>query len=65
MNNLFLSDRQVAARYSTSRPTIWRWVKAGSFPPPVKLSPGCTRWPVDRILEWEKNLQATEGPKLN
>lgn len=24
--------------------TIWRWVRAGRFPKPVKLGPGVTAW---------------------
>lgn len=62
MKNLFLSDKEVAARYSTSRPIVWRWVKSGNFPAPVKLSPGCTRWPVERIESWE-NERAQAGDR--
>jgi len=32
--------------------TLWRWVKAGSFPSPVKLSDHVTAWPVDDIRKW-------------
>lgn len=42
---IYLSDRQLAARYSVSRPTIWAWAKTDvTFPRPKKLSAGCTRW---------------------
>ncbi|GGB26271.1 helix-turn-helix transcriptional regulator [Allosediminivita pacifica] len=54
---LFLSDKEVAERYSVSRPTIWRWVKtAPGFPPPVRLAQGTTRWAVDALAEYERNL---------
>ena len=52
-NNLYLSDKQVAGRYSVHRATPWRWVERGVFPKPVKLSPGCTRWRESDIQEWE------------
>ena len=49
----FLSDTQLAARYGTHRGTIWRWVQAGRFPEPVKLTPGCTRWKSSDVEAWE------------
>lgn len=39
------SDRQLADRWESSRPTIWRWVTKGLLPPPVKFSAGTSRWP--------------------
>lgn len=51
---MFLSDKQVAARYGVSRPTIWGWLrKDPTFPKPVPLSPGCTRWKLAEIEAWE------------
>lgn len=35
-----------------SAATLWRMVAAGTFPKPVKLSPGCTAWRVEDIREW-------------
>jgi len=52
---MYLSDKQVAQRYSVYRGTIWRWVKADpTFPKPVELSPGCTRWRLEELEEWER-----------
>lgn len=55
-SQLFLSDRQVGARYGVKRTAIWRWVKKHGFPAPVKLSPGCSRWRLDQILEYERKV---------
>ena len=49
----YLSDRTVADRYNTSRNTIWRWVREGRFPQPVKLSTGTTRWKLSDLQSWE------------
>jgi prophage regulatory protein len=50
----FLSDRQVAERYSVSRQTPWGWMKKDpSFPKPVALSPGCTHWRLADLEAWE------------
>lgn len=40
----WLSDRDLAQRYSVSRITIWRWSKAGQLPKPRKLGGNTTRW---------------------
>jgi|GEM_PF-4115303 len=32
--------RRVAAECAVSTATIWRWVRAGRFPPPVHVGPG-------------------------
>ena len=45
----YISDLQLAVRYSVSRSTIWRWANNGNLPAPIQLSPGCTRWRFDAI----------------
>lgn len=40
-------DVDLADHYNVSRNTIWRWVKLGRLPKPIKLSPGCSRF------DWE------------
>lgn len=50
----FLSDTQIAQRYGVSRQTVWRWASTdGTFPTPIKLSPGCTRWNLTDLENWE------------
>ena len=56
MNN-YLSDLQISKKYGVHRTTLWRWVKNGNFPKPVKLSPGCTRWAEDALKEWESKKE--------
>lgn len=53
-NNIYLSDTQLAERFSVSRSTIWRWVSTGRLHKPKKLSPGCSRWLLSEIEEFEK-----------
>jgi len=51
---IYLSDKQVAARYAVDRAAIWRWCKADAdFPAPVKLTPGTTRWCLLELEAWE------------
>lgn len=35
-----------------SAPTLWRKVKAGTFPKPIKLSQRVTAWRVGSVREW-------------
>lgn len=35
-----------------SRSTLWRRVADGTFPSPIKLSPGVTAWRHSDVLEW-------------
>lgn len=50
----YLSDRQLATRYSVHHLTPRRWAKDDpTFPRPVKLTPGCTRWRLSEIEAWE------------
>ena len=35
-----------------SAPTLWRKVKAGTFPKPYKLSERVTAWKVSQVREW-------------
>jgi predicted DNA-binding transcriptional regulator AlpA len=37
---VYLRDIALAQRYSVSRPTIWRWLKKGALPKPIKLPGG-------------------------
>ena len=47
---IYVSDQNLAGRYSVTRQTVWRWLKTDpTFPKPISLSPGCTRWRLDEI----------------
>jgi prophage regulatory protein len=55
---MYYSDKQLAQKFGVHRTAIWRWVKRGNFPKPVKLSPGCTRWLGDAVRDWEEKRTA-------
>lgn len=58
MSDTYLTDEQIAARYGVHRTTPWRWLKTSkTFPRPIRLSAGCTRWRLSDIVTWEKNRQ--------
>ncbi len=47
----WVRDKDLAEYFGISRPTVWRWVKAGRLPQPVRFSPGCTRFDAELITE--------------
>lgn len=50
----WLTVKQVAARYSISTATVWRWsAEQKGFPSPVKFSSSCTRWSLAELEQWE------------
>ncbi len=54
----YLSDLDLAARYSVDRGTVWRWARDGDFPQPHKLSKNCTRWIMADVEAWEERRAA-------
>lgn len=61
---MFLTDQKVADRYGIRRPSVWRWVHTNpTFPRPVSLSAGCTRWRLADLEKWEAD-QAARGEKV-
>ena len=59
-NTAFLREKQLVGDAKTqaagllpfSRATLWRRVKDGTFPQPVKLSERTTAWPTAEVRKW-------------
>ncbi|MGJ7456964.1 helix-turn-helix transcriptional regulator [Halomonas sp. RA08-2] len=56
----YYSDKQLAERFGVTRSTIWRWVKIGLLPAPVRLTKGCTRWRSPDIEAWEESREVAD-----
>ena len=51
---MYLSDKQLGDRFAVSRQTVWRWHRVDqTFPRAITLSPGCTRWKLADVENWE------------
>ena len=48
----FLRQRHVLAFVPISKSTLWRRVRARSFPSPVKLSTRVTAWRAEDVRRW-------------
>jgi predicted DNA-binding transcriptional regulator AlpA len=52
----YFRERQLLKDYLPfSASTLWRKVRAGSFPTPVKLGPSITAWRESEVAEWLNN----------
>lgn len=52
----FLKLKEVMARTSLGSSTIYRRMKAGTFPKPKQLSEACVRWRESDIEKWMDEL---------
>lgn len=52
---VFHSDKELAARYRVTRQTIWRWVREGVMPAPLRIGKAATRWEDAAIQKWEQS----------
>ncbi len=55
-----VSAKQVMRRMGWSRTTLWRRVRAGEFPAPVKTGPNSVDWFDDEVDKAQANL-----PRVN
>lgn len=37
---------------NASAPTLWRWVRDGEFPPPIKIGPRLVAWRAEDVRAW-------------
>lgn len=53
-DRIYLTDKEVAKRFSVSKATIWRWAKSNpDFPNPIVFSKGVSRWSLEDLLAFE------------
>jgi prophage regulatory protein len=54
-------NRLIPGIIPCSRTTIWRKVRAGEFPKPVKLSERITAWRASDIRQWMDDQASEKG----
>jgi len=48
----FIRQKSLIEKLGFSAPTLWRKVKAGTFPKPVKLGQNMTAWRCEEVQAW-------------
>ena len=54
----YLKRQELEAKFTISRATIYRWMKAGAFPPAIHLGPNMIRWKQSDIEIWIEQKEA-------
>jgi len=60
VTNGYVTDKYLSNHYSVCRQTIWRWVREGRFPSPIKIN-GSTRWKLSDIEAWEAKQEGASA----
>jgi predicted DNA-binding transcriptional regulator AlpA len=55
-NQGFIRQKRLLGILGFSAPTLWRKVKAGTFPKPIKLGANMTAWRVEEVHQWMNGL---------
>lgn len=61
---MFYSIKEVSERYGVAPKSIWRWIREGRFPKPLKLSPKTARWREVDLKAYEESLEKNSSPKI-
>ena len=60
----FYREKGVLEHYLPgSRSTLWRQVKAGTFPAPIKISDGVTAWLKSDLDLWANQFKGGQGER--
>lgn len=54
----FVKQPQILQVVPISASSLWRWVRDGMFPRPIKLSDHCSVWRVADVRQWMQQQQA-------
>lgn len=61
MSASYLSASAVCARWGVSRATLYRRIRDGCFPKPVRFAGRIVRWSVRELEDFEARLNADRG----
>ena len=59
-----LTIKQITAEIGISRSTIYRRMREGTFPKPIRIGPRATRWPESAIKVWLAGLRASNEEEV-
>jgi predicted DNA-binding transcriptional regulator AlpA len=58
--NGFYSRKEILSKLPISNTTLWRMIRAATFPAPVSLSPGRVGWSRNAVDSWIASKTATQ-----
>lgn len=60
---IFLRRPEVRCRYGISSATLYRWIRVGLFPRPVRLGPNTVGWRVSDLEVFDANPERWRSNK--
>lgn len=60
-NRQILRLPAVLAMIGCSKPTVYKWVKQGLFPAPLKIGPKASGWLLSEIHAWIEQRSGARG----
>ena len=61
MTDHLMRREEVEARCGISRTTVYRLMRCGEFPEPIKVGPRAVRWPNSEIEQWLSDRPRATG----
>lgn len=61
IKRILLNRREVQQACKLSKSTLYRLMRTGAFPEPLKIGPKAIRWRVDEIQEWVESRPRARG----
>ncbi len=61
VSDTLLTRIQVSARTGLARSSIYRLMRDGGFPAPLRVGPSSVRWPASEIEAWIASLPRSHG----
>lgn len=61
MNELLIRPRSLAQQLGIGHSTLWRWVKKGILPPPIRIG-GIAGWRYKDIEELVESARSSSNP---
>jgi prophage regulatory protein len=56
---------EVERRVGLGRSALYRMMRSGAFPEPVRISPKAVRWPASEIEAWMASLPRSHGDGID
>jgi len=59
LSETYLKRQEIEAKFTVSRATIYRWIKAGTFPQAIHIGTNMVRWRASDIEVWMMDKETT------
>ncbi|SMC10054.1 helix-turn-helix transcriptional regulator [Nitratiruptor tergarcus] len=47
-----ITIKEVSSLIGMKKPTIYKYIREGQFPKPIKIGSRASRWSLNKVMEW-------------